>query len=52
MSKDLYNDPFKDPIVGRIIAKESLGGELMRQQIESEEVLNKLYNKRYNIFSS
>jgi hypothetical protein len=22
MSKDQYNDPFKDPIVGRIIAKE------------------------------
>jgi hypothetical protein len=52
MSEDLYNDPFKDPIVGRIIAKER---ELRRRidaaaDGESEEVLNKLYNKRYNIF--
>lgn len=50
MSEDLYNDPFKDPIVGQIIARE------LRRRIdaaadgESEEVLNKLY-KRYNIFS-
>ncbi|HEY6884330.1 MAG TPA: hypothetical protein VI278_09865, partial [Nitrososphaeraceae archaeon] len=49
---DLYNDPFKDPIVGQIIAKER---ELTRRidaaaDGESEEVLNKLY-KRYNIFS-
>jgi chorismate-pyruvate lyase len=54
MSEDLYNDPFKDPIVGRIIAKE----RELRRRIdaaaagESEEVLNKLYNKRYNIFSA
>jgi hypothetical protein len=52
MSKDLYNDPFKDPIVGRIIAKER---DLRRIDAaadgESEEVvLNQLYNKRYNIF--
>ncbi|MBV9179445.1 MAG: hypothetical protein JO297_20650 [Nitrososphaeraceae archaeon] len=53
MSKDLYNDPFKDPIVGRIIAKE----REIRRRIDAavdgkseEEELNKLYNKRYNIF--
>jgi hypothetical protein len=52
MSKDLYNDPFKDPIIGLIIAKER---DLRRIDAaadgESEEVvLNQLYNKRYNIF--
>jgi hypothetical protein len=52
MSKDLYNDPFKDPIVRRIIAKE----RYRRRRIdaiaygESEEELHKLYNERYNIF--
>jgi hypothetical protein len=54
MSIDQYNDPFKDPIVGRIIAKE----REIRRRIEAadihgesgEEVLNKLYNERYNIF--
>jgi hypothetical protein len=53
MSKDLYIDPLKDPIVCRIIAKER---EIRRrieaaEDGESEEVaLNQLYNKRYNIF--
>ena len=52
MSKDLYNDPFKDPIVGRIIAKE----RDLRRRIdaaadgESEKELHKLYDERYNIF--
>jgi hypothetical protein len=53
MSKNLYNDPFKDPIVGRIIAKE----RELRRRIDSaahdksdEILLNKLYNKRFNIF--
>jgi hypothetical protein len=52
MSIDLYNDPFKDPIVRRIIAKER---ELIRRidaaaHCESEKELHKLYNERYNIF--
>ena len=52
MYKDLYNDPLKDPIVCRIIAKE----REIRRRIEaavdgqSEVALNQLYNKRYNIF--
>ena len=49
----MYNDPFKDPIVRRLIAKER---ELRRRidmaaHGESEEELHKLYNnERYNIF--
>jgi hypothetical protein len=52
MSTNLYNDPFKDPIVRRIIAKE----RELRLRIdaiahgESEAELHKLYNERYNIF--
>ena len=52
MSIGLYNDPFKDPIVRRIIAKER---EIRRRidaaaHCESEKELHKLYNERYNIF--
>ena len=52
MSTNLYNDPFKDPIVRRIITK----GRDLRRRIdaiahgESEQELHKLYNERYNIF--
>ena len=52
MSIDLYDDPFKDPIVRRIIAKE----REIRRRIDaaadgwSEKELHKLYNERYNIF--
>ena len=52
MYKDLYNDPLKDPIVCRIIAKER---EIRRRieaaaHDESEEELHKLYDERCNIF--
>jgi hypothetical protein len=53
MSKDLYNDPFKDPIVGRIIAKEREIRRRIEAAVHGESggvVLNKLYNERYNIF--
>src|SRR5206468_12894837 len=52
MSTNLYDDPFKDPIVRRMISKE----RDLRRRIDaiahgkSEEELHKLYNERYNIF--